>query len=66
MADIKAPMLFVTGDRDQLCRPQHLADVQQLLRVPYTSEVVPGDHSFKPRSEDVAVDIAVKWLNSRY
>jgi predicted alpha/beta-hydrolase family hydrolase len=66
MAAIKAPMLFITGDRDQLCRPEHLKDVQGLVRVPYTSELVPGDHSFKPRSEDLAVDLAVKWLEERF
>ncbi len=66
VADIKAPMLFITGDRDQLCRPDHLQEVQQLIRVPFTSEVVPGDHSFKPRSEDAAIDIAVRWLEERF
>ena len=45
---LKDRMLFITGDRDPLCRPEHLHDVQQLIRSPYTSEVVPGDHSFKP------------------
>jgi predicted alpha/beta-hydrolase family hydrolase len=66
MSEIKAAMLFITGDRDQLCRLEHLREVQALLRVPYTSEVVPGDHSFKPRSEDAAIDIAVRWLNERF
>jgi uncharacterized protein len=62
MARIAAPALFITGDRDQLCRLEHLQEVQQLLRVPYASEIVAGDHSFKPRSEATAVDIAVDWL----
>jgi uncharacterized protein len=66
MAQISAPMLFITGDRDQLCRPEHLAEVQSLVRTPYTSEVVPGDHSFKPRSEDTAIDIAVSWLEQTF
>jgi len=66
MAEIKAPMLFITGERDQLCRPEHLQEVQQLIRGPYISEVVPGDHSFKPRSEDAAIDIAVRWLTERF
>ena len=66
MSEIKATMLFITGDRDQLCGLEHLREVQALLRVPYTSEVVPGDHSFKPRSEDAAIDIAVRWLNERF
>lgn len=63
LAHIHAPTLFITGDRDQLCRMEHLLQVQQLMGGPYFSEVVPGDHSFKPRSEDVAIDIAVRWLN---
>ncbi len=66
MSRIAAPMLFITGDRDALCRPEHLREVQQLVRMPFTSEVVPGDHSFKPRSEDAAVDIAVDWLEERF
>ncbi|MFI5268487.1 MAG: alpha/beta family hydrolase [Chloroflexota bacterium] len=66
MAKIAAPMLFITGDRDQLCRPEHLTEVQGLVRVPYMSEVVPGDHSFKPRSEDAAVDLAVHWLEEGF
>ena len=66
MAEIAAPMLFITGDRDALCRPEHLRDVQALVRSPITSEVVPGDHSFKPRSEDAAIDIAVAWLEERF
>jgi predicted alpha/beta-hydrolase family hydrolase len=66
LAELTAPTLFITGDRDQLCRLEHLADVQQLLRVPYASEIVPGDHSFKPRSEDAAIDIALQWLNELF
>ena len=66
MAEISAPMLFITGDRDQLCRLEHLTEVQSLVRVHYTSEIVPGDHSFKPRSEDTAIEIAVRWLGERF
>ena len=66
MADIRAQMLFITGDRDQLCRLEHLTEVQDLVRVPYVSEMVPGDHSFKPRSEDAAIDIAVSWLEETF
>ncbi len=66
MSEIGAPMLFITGDRDQLCRPEHLKDVQGLVRAPYTSEIVPGYHSFKPGSEDAAIDIAVRWLEERF
>lgn len=66
MADITGEMLFITGDRDQLCHLDHLKDVQALVRAPFTSEIVPGDHSFKPRSEDAAIDIAVRWLGDRF
>ncbi|HLG72095.1 MAG TPA: alpha/beta family hydrolase [Chloroflexota bacterium] len=66
MALIKGQMLFITGDRDQLCHLDHLAEVQRLVTAPFTSEVVPGDHSFKPRSEDKAIDIAVRWLEERF
>jgi predicted alpha/beta-hydrolase family hydrolase len=66
LGEIKAPMLFITGDRDQLCRQEHLLGVQQLVRVPYFSEIVPGDHSFKPRSEDAAIDIALDWLDQTF
>ncbi|HEX6513512.1 MAG TPA: alpha/beta family hydrolase [Chloroflexota bacterium] len=66
MADIRAPMLFITGDRDQLCRLEHLSEVQALIRAPFASEIVPGDHSFKPRSEDAAIDLALRWLNDLF
>jgi len=66
LSDIQAPMLFITGDRDQLCSLAHLRDVQLLVRTPFTSEVVPGDHSFKPRGEAQAIDIAVRWLAERF
>jgi predicted alpha/beta-hydrolase family hydrolase len=63
LAHIHAPTLFITGDRDPLARIEHLLQVQQVMGGPYFSEIVPGDHSFKPRSEDLAIDIAVHWLN---
>lgn len=66
MAGIWAPMLFISGDRDPLCRLEHLDEVQRLVRVPYASEVVPGDHSFKPRGEELAIDIASSWLDDAF
>ncbi|MBV8086573.1 MAG: dienelactone hydrolase family protein [Chloroflexi bacterium] len=66
LREIGAPMLFITGERDQLCSLEHLREVQQLVRSPYTSEVVPGDHSFKPRGEAQAIDIAVRWLGEQF
>jgi len=66
LSEIAAPMLFVTGNRDLLCPLEHLRDVQQLVRSEYMSEVVPGDHSFKPRGEPQAIDLAVAWLEARF
>jgi uncharacterized protein len=66
LANIRAPMLFITGARDPLCRLEHLDEVQRVVRVPYASEVIPGDHSFKPRSEDLAIDIATRWLDDAF
>src|SRR5581483_3312380 len=66
MSRITAPMLFVTGDRDQLCPLDHLREVQQLVRTQYAGEVVPGDHSFKPRGEQHSIDAAVRWLGEQF
>jgi predicted alpha/beta-hydrolase family hydrolase len=62
LARIAAPMLFITGNRDQLCPLDSLSEVLKTIKAPVTSEVVPGDHSFKPKSEDVAVAICVSWV----
>lgn len=62
LARITYPMLFITGDKDQLCPLTKLEPILQSLSAPYKSEVVPGDHSFKPRSEDLAVQLCVEWL----
>lgn len=61
---IKVPMLFVTGDKDQLCPLEQLDDVLKDVLVTVTTEVVPGDHGFKPKSEDLAVTICTKWVDS--
>lgn len=63
LAAIKAPMLFITGDRDTLCPLAQLAEVQKHIKSGFDSEIVPGDHSFKPRSEDKAIQLCVAWLD---
>lgn len=62
LAKIKAPMLFITGDKDKLCPLPLLDDVQQSITVPYESEIVAGDHSFKPKSEDRAIKVCIDWI----
>jgi predicted alpha/beta-hydrolase family hydrolase len=61
---IKAPMLFITGDKDKLCTLEHLAEVQKPIKVPFESKIVKGDHSFKPKSEDEAVSLCLKWIDT--
>jgi predicted alpha/beta-hydrolase family hydrolase len=63
LGNIRVPMLFITGDKDKLCPLDRLAEVQKIIRAPLISEVVPGDHSFKPKSEDRAIEICVDWIN---
>ena len=60
---IKVPMLFITGDKDKLCPLSRLGEVQKNIAAPFTSKVVKGDHSFKPKSEDEAIDICVDWVD---
>jgi uncharacterized protein len=64
LARISAPMLFITGDRDQLCPLDHLATVTAPITAPLTTETVPGDHSYKPKSEDRAVELCLAWVQS--
>ncbi len=64
MANIKGRMLFITGDKDRLCSLEHLAEVQSLVTAPFESHVVPGDHSFKPRGEDAALELCIKWFDT--
>ena len=63
LSDIDAPMLFITGDRDRLCSKDHLKKVQKLVRSDYDSQFVPGDHSFKPKSEDEAIKVCIDWID---
>lgn len=66
LAEIKAPMLFITGDRDKLCPIETLSEIQKSIVSPYKSIVVKGDHSFKPRSEDKALELCVQWLDDEF
>ncbi len=66
LSKISAKMLFITGDKDKLCPLEQLALVQEEIRHPFTSEVVPGDHSYKPRGEEVALRKCVEWLTREF
>ncbi|MBV9120405.1 MAG: dienelactone hydrolase family protein [Chloroflexi bacterium] len=66
MAELNAPMLFLTGNRDGFCPQDDLVEVQKLVRTPFESHIVPGDHSFKPRGEAEAIDLALSWLESTF
>jgi len=62
LAKIKAPTLFITGNKDTLSPLPELNKVLPLVTSHCTSQVVPGDHSFKPKSEDAAVDLCCSWV----
>jgi surfactin synthase thioesterase subunit len=64
LAQFKGDILFITGDKDKLCPLDQLADVQKTITTRYTSEIVPGDHSFRPKSEDAAVKLCVEWVDA--
>lgn len=63
LARIRAPILFITGHKDALCPLQELNEVLTLVTSHCTSNIVQGDHSFLPKSEDTAVDICCAWVN---
>lgn len=64
LGKIAAPMLFITGDKDKLCPLDELHKVQKGIESPFQSVVVPGDHSFKPKSEDAAVEACLQWMSA--
>lgn len=66
LAKIKVPLLFITGDKDKLCPLPHLEDVLKPITAPLQSEIVKGDHSFKPKSEDAAVKLCVDWVDKGF
>jgi uncharacterized protein len=64
LAKIKAPILFITGNKDSLCPLPELNKVLPLVGSSCESHVVAGDHSFKPKSEDAALDLCCTWVES--
>jgi predicted alpha/beta-hydrolase family hydrolase len=66
LSHLKGKVLFITGDKDKLCSLEHLQEVQKFLKIKFKSEVVPGDHSFKPRGEDMALDICIDWMDKSF
>lgn len=66
LAKLKGRALFITGDKDKLCPLEQLEQVQEQLIIPYESIIVPGDHSYKPRGEAVALDACVKWIDTHF
>jgi predicted alpha/beta-hydrolase family hydrolase len=59
-------ILFVTGDKDKLCPLDELRKAQSLMSNPFSSQVVPGDHSFKPRGEDAALNACIDWIKQNF
>ncbi len=64
LARIKAPVFFITGNNDKLCPLLQLAEEQKHLTTAFASQVVQGDHSFKPKSEDAAIELCVNWVSA--
>jgi len=66
LAQISVPTLFITGDKDKLCPLDKLAEVQETIKSPFQSEMVKGDHSFKPKSEDKALELCIEWVKKNF
>ncbi len=66
LAVLPGKALFVTGDRDKLCPLDDLSQAQKQLVISYQSEIVPGDHSFKPRGEEAALQHCIDWVDSNF
>ena len=62
LAKLSTPLLFITGDKDKLCPLPELAEIQKGISAEFKSEIVPGDHSFKPKSEDKALQLCLDWV----
>jgi uncharacterized protein len=62
LAKLASPLLFITGDKDKLCPLSELAEIQKGISAEFTSEIVAGDHSFKPKSEDKALKLCLDWV----
>jgi predicted alpha/beta-hydrolase family hydrolase len=65
LAKLKGQILFITGEKDKLCPLQNLTEAQKFLTTDFESTIVNGDHSFKPRGEDAAVERCSEWMAAR-
>lgn len=63
LAGIKPPTLFITGDKDKLCPLDQLSAILDTMQGAVCSQIVAGDHSFKPKSEDAAVLLCTNWID---
>ena len=66
LAKLSGKILFVTGEKDNLCPLEKLAQEQEHLVVSFQSKVVPGDHSFKPRGEKDALRHCIEWVDANF
>ncbi|MDR3612307.1 MAG: dienelactone hydrolase family protein [Candidatus Obscuribacterales bacterium] len=66
MSKLKAPVIFITGAKDRLCPLSELTEVQELLKAPYSSFVVEGDHSYKPHGENEALKLMSHWFDKTF
>jgi uncharacterized protein len=66
MAQLKAPIIFITGEKDRLCPLSELTAVQKLLKTTFSSFVVKGDHSYKPHGEDEALKLMSDWFDKTF
>ena len=66
LAKLTGKILFITGEKDKLCPLQNLTEAQKFLTTEFESTIVNGDHSFKPRGEDAAVEHCSEWLAARF
>lgn len=58
--------LFITGEKDKLCPLEQLAEAQKFMRIPFESTIVPGDHSFKPKGETLALETCIGWMDKSF
>lgn len=65
LGDLRAPTLFVSGDRDPFGSPDELAAAQGLVAGPVTSVTVPGGRHELAGADQVVVDAVRDWLGAR-
>ena len=66
LSKLTGQALFVTGDKDKLCPLDDLVEAQKNLAIPFKSEIVPGNHSFKPRGEALAMQHCAAWMDANF